>query len=47
MNFKRVLVFILIILIIGVSFAGIAYFGVNEVVTVEVKEMSILQQKFA
>ncbi len=46
MNFKRVLVFILIILIIGVSFAGIAYFGVNEVVTVEVKEMSILQQKF-
>ena len=46
MKLKKVLIFILIILIISAGFVGIAYFGVNEVVTIEVKEMSILQQKF-
>lgn len=46
MKLKKILIFILIILIIGASFAVVAYFGVNEVVTVEVKELSIMQQKF-
>lgn len=46
MKLKKVLIFILIILIVSAGFVGIAYFGVNEVVTVEVKELSILQEKF-
>lgn len=46
MKLKKVLIFILIILIVSTGFVGIAYFGVNEVVTIEVKELSILQEKF-